>query len=314
MDYKDFTDKTIKILKEAKIPLSLTEILEIIQQKFRDKKVINLINYDWKEIVDYLNDESEMKKAGIKKISEKPDRFLMNDFLNEELPDRTTVLESELSLKQKDIRTNINPDIIPHFLSYYMGQYLNVYTKSITKKDDDTSNYIRWLHPSMIGVHFRRDLSDYEDEESVGNIRNITDYIDVYSFEIIKKLGFYNLKESYFQTISTSYWANQSYMVCVEIEDENDESFQKDLLNLGKNYGIGLIKLNIINPDASIIIVPARIKKDIDWEMTDKLSEENVKFKNLFNNIIKNYKSDELKKEHFDEIKTKNELFLMLEE
>jgi hypothetical protein len=133
-------------------------------------------------------------------------------------------------------------------------------------------------------------------------------YIYTYSFEIIKKIGFYNLKEAYFQALSTSYWANKSYLVCVEIEDEYDISFKEDLINLGRKYGVGLIKINIFNPDASNIIMPACPKRDIDWEMTDKLSEENINFKSLFRDIVKNYKKEELNREHFNSIKSKEHL------
>ncbi len=306
MKEKDLVNQVTEIIKEKNIPLSNTEMIEIMHQ--HSDKYLKDIDFDYActKLEDILNKEIENKSNNLVKLYNSPDRFYMKDSPTEGLPDRTNIPDNKLTHRQKDILSNIDTNLIHDFLSYYFNNYLDVNTKTITYKDSDTSNYIKWLHPSMVGVYYKNTLSNLDKKEKT--INDIINFVYIYSFEIVKKIGFYNLKEAYFQALSTSYWANKSYLVCVEIEDENDITFKEDLYNLGNKYGMGLLKINIFNPDSSNIIMPACSKRDIDWEITDKLTEENINFKSLFRDIIKNYKKEELDKEHFNNVKSKEHL------
>lgn len=79
---------------------------------------------------------------------------------------------------------------------------------------------------------------------------------------IKKEITFSNLRESYFQAISNSSWANEGYLVTAKLL--NDEEFHSELRRLTSAFGIGIIKLDIEDPDASEILYPAIYKTDID--------------------------------------------------
>ncbi|GAA5252219.1 hypothetical protein [Candidatus Rickettsia kedanie] len=50
-------------------------------------------------------------------------------------------------------------------------------------------------------------------------------------------------------------------------------------------HGIGFILVDIENPDDSKILIPARERPEIDWNMANRLVEENKDFENYINNI-----------------------------
>ncbi len=97
--------------------------------------------------------------------------------------------------------------------------------------------------------------------------------INLFSFELKQELNFSNLRASFFQTVSNSTWANESYLVAAEIS--NEEEFTKELTRLSSSFGIGVIKLNIEEPDSTEIILPAKIRETLDWDTIDKLTMNN---------------------------------------
>ena len=82
--------------------------------------------------------------------------------------------------------------------------------------------------------------------------------IKLYSYEVKRELNFSNLRESYFQAVSNSSWANEGYLVAAEID--SDDEFLDEIKMLSNYFGIGLIKLNINSPDSSEIIYLAKQK------------------------------------------------------
>ena len=47
---------------------------------------------------------------------------------------------------------------------------------------------------------------------------------------------------------------------------------------LAAAHGIGLIQLDSTNPVESQIMIPARERPEIDWDMCNRLTEENTDF------------------------------------
>lgn len=90
-----------------------------------------------------------------------------------------------------------------------------------------------------------------------------------------------NIREYFFQTVSNSSWANESYLSVVTIEDKAYDEFTL----LTRLHGVGLIKLNVENPDKSSIIIPATKRSDIDFGMVDKIFKENKSFQDFMKNI-----------------------------
>jgi hypothetical protein len=75
-----------------------------------------------------------------------------------------------------------------------------------------------------------------------------------------------------------------------------------EIRRLSNSFGIGLIVLDINNPDDSEIILEARHKDILDIEMMNKISSINDNFKEFLTRIKIDLNSKEIRKEKFDKI------------
>ncbi len=82
----------------------------------------------------------------------------------------------------------------------------------------------------MVGCYFPLDEWKPEVFELSSSIGNVS--IRIFSFEIKQELNFNNLREAFFQTVSNSSWANESYLVAAKIQ--NDEEFSNELKRLSR--------------------------------------------------------------------------------
>lgn len=83
-----------------------------------------------------------------------------------------------------------------------------------------------------------------------------------------KTLNFTNLREYYFQAVSNSSWANEGYIVALDIDE--DDSFLAELKRLNNAFGIGVIKLNDEN------IIMSNLKSDRAGIIADVLIKHRV--------------------------------------
>ncbi len=119
------------------------------------------------------------------------------------------------------------------------------------------------------------------------------------SFELKRELSFGNLRESFFQTVSNSSWANESYLVAAEISEE--EEFRSELSRLSTSFGIGVIKLNFDDPHSSDIIFPAKYREALDWETINKLTM-NSDFKEFISTVKIDITSKKIHKKEYDQV------------
>ena len=52
----------------------------------------------------------------------------------------------------------------------------------------------------------------------------------------------------------------------------------KELTMLAATHGIGVIQLDSSAPSESQVLIPARERPDVDWDMCNRLTEENSDF------------------------------------
>ena len=144
----------------------------------------------------------------------------------------------------------------------------------------------KWLHPDLVGVYFPfYDKVRAYDKVLIDLQKNLSsNSIKIYSFEMKKNLEMNNLREAYFQAVSNSSWANEGYLVCLELA--NDDDLIEEIRRLNNSFGIGVIQLHAEQIYESEIIAPARIKKDLDMDTMDRLAGDNKDFKEFLQNII----------------------------
>ena len=123
----------------------------------------------------------------------------------------------------------------------------------------------------------------------------------LFSFELKKELSFSNLKESYFQAVSNSTWANEGYLVVFE---EIKDKVLGELRRLNQSFGIGVIKLESEISNSKILL-PAK-EREIDIPTLNMLIEQSPKdfkpFMKKINKQIEKGLDTAIEIEGFDEV------------
>ena len=297
-----FLQLALKVLQEAKTPLSSEEIWEYAKSKGYDVDVGTQGKTPWKTISAIIYVNIRDKSNSPFKITEtRPKKFYLKAWSKEfDVSKATEEKPSIVPIPKK--KEYLEKDLHP-FLSYYAFYYMKTCVKTIQHTKSDKKEFGEWVHPDMVGCYFPLEEWNPEVIDFSYQIRNVA--IKLYSFEIKRELTFTNLREAFFQTVSNSTWANESYLVAAQIQ--NDEEFLDELKRLSGSFGIGIIKLNIDDPDSSEIMLPAKIKEYLDWDTINKLTM-NPDFKEFIKRIKTDIQSKEVRKEKYDKVLDKEVL------
>ena len=160
-------------------------------------------------------------------------------------------------------------------LSEYLINECRIYSKRIDEqksKNNRGSNGNMWLHPDIVGVEI---LDKDWDPLIKGCVKGSgSNKLKLYSYEVKRKINATNLRESFFQAVSNSSWANQGYLVAAELKSDVFE----ELKMLSSLHGIGFIFLDKENPSESQILLQAKEKDNVDWASANRLLEQNPDF------------------------------------
>lgn len=171
----------------------------------------------------------------------------------------------------------LEANLYPLLASYVNSQH-NVFAKRIDEKTSSNSrgpNGNKWLFPDLVGIEdFGHDWNDEIKKcvKETGDKR-----ARLWSFEVKVLLNRSNVRESWFQAVSNSSWANFGYLVASQIATDSI----KELRILSAVHGIGVIRLDVENPAESEILIPAKEKFEIDWDTCNRLVDENKDFKSF---------------------------------
>jgi len=299
-----FKELAKKVLEEEGRPLSVEEIWNLAVKKGYDKLCGTQGKTPWSSIAAQIYiDIRDNPNSPFVKIDSKPRKFFLKTLVSE---DRLKEIKKKEKgkIEAPKILGYSEKDLHP-VLSYFAYTYMKVYTKTIRhEKSNKRKKYAQWLHPDIVGVYFpigewTSEVIDFAKE--IGSPSII-----LYSFEIKKELGFHNLRESFFQAVSNSSWANEGYLVSANIDQ--DDELLSELKRLSAAFGIGIIKLDISDPDSSEVILPAKHKNELDWDTVNKLADENPDFRKFLQRIKIDLSSNEVRKERYDKIYDSEEL------
>ncbi|CAB3665260.1 hypothetical protein LMG1866_00774 [Achromobacter ruhlandii] len=183
-------------------------------------------------------------------------------------------------------------------LSRYLWEEFRLYSKRIDEKRSSNKrgpNGNRWLYPDVVGME---DLgSDWHQE-----VRDcVNQYSDkrtkLWSFEAKLLINRSNVRECFFQAVSNSSWSNFGYLVAAEIGGQDT---LKELRLLFAAHGIGFIKLDLDNPVDSQVLIPARERDEIDWDMANRLATENRDFLDYVKLVKQFYQTGEARRVDWD--------------
>lgn len=301
-----FLELARKVLREENKPLTVDEIWEIAQKT--EYGVATKGKTPWRTIgAQIYVDIRDNKNSLFIKIDSKPRKFFLKELISEEVLKKIKEREEkavEVPTKTKYSEGDLHP-LLTYFAYTYMG---GIYTKTIKHQKSSRKKYAQWLHPDLVGVYFPIGewINEVLDFGMVVGIR----LAKLYSFEMKKELTFSNIRESFFQTVSNSSWANEGYLVAPKISQ--DEEFMFELKRLSTSFGIGIIKVDIDDPDSSEVLSPAKFKTELDWDTINKLAGENADFKELITRIKNDLSSKEVRKEKYDRIHNAEKLKEMI--
>ena len=213
--------------------------------------------------------------------------------------EQTDVEQIEEAEKETPKNGHPEHDSYP-LLCEYLYNELGIYPKRIDEKKSSNSkgsNGNKWLHPDIVGL---QNLSEgWCNDVLACSSKHAFNKSSLWSFEVKIKINLSNVREYFFQTVSNSSWANNSYLVAQDIDDKA----MNELRILCSGHNIGVILLNKDMPIESQILIPATEKPNLDWNMIDRIVKENPDFKEYINLITEFYQTGKIKERDWD-IKT----------
>lgn len=297
MSKMTFLKLSEKVILEEKKPVTPMEIWNIGKQKGYTDEMETQGKTPWQTIGARIYvDIRDNQESIFLKIKSKPVKFFLKSLVSGQ--ELQKIEKKEIEKAEKPKKNGFSERELHPFLSYYTYNYMHVFTKTIFHEKSNKKSFTQWIHPDIVGVYFpigewQEDLLNFSKEIGASSMK-------LFSFELKKELDFHNLRESFFQAVSNSSWANEGYLVAVEID--SDEEFQYEIKRLSTSFGIGIIQIDIDDPDSTRTIYPAKFKNELDWENMNKLADENPDFKEFLRRIKTDYKSNEVRKELYDKI------------
>lgn len=282
-----FLDLSIETLKIVRKPLSPREIWDSAMHLKIASKINTNGKTPWATLAAriYVDIEQNESSAFIQ-VSKRPAKFFLKELMSSAIPvdkfegDHEKEIE-KLQYNERDLHPLLVKAVYahPHFKCYCKTIF---HEASVKKK----KGYNKWLHPDIVGIYFP--FKDYISETRKLQEAFKIGAFKLFSFELKIDITFQNLREYYFQAVSNSSWANEGYLVTLNIEDDPD--LKDELRRLNNSFGIGVIQLDAEDIESSEIILPAKEKTLLDWETINRLAEDNTDFKNFIEYLLDDIK------------------------
>ncbi|MFP6227551.1 HTH domain-containing protein [Helicobacter pylori] len=268
-----------KVLEQAEKPLSVKEIFEKACEMGLDKernggKILphslgSTLSQDKKQF--YVIDREE-----------EPFRYWLKsrerEFPPQETPDAKEEDDEQIECSDtaKKQKTSFDESDLHPLLVKFLDEDPNFKLLCKTIRHEECKKgeggECKWNYPDIVGVYFPYNkyfpYNGYEEEtlkflQHTGQKRH-----KLFSFELKTSIGFPNLKESYFQAVSNSTWANEGYLVVFILDDE----VLNELRRLNQSFGVGVIKLESEISNSKILL-PAK-EREIDIPTLNMLVEQ----------------------------------------
>ncbi|MCQ2702310.1 hypothetical protein JT141_00395 [Helicobacter pylori] len=289
MTYKELSKK---VLEQAGKPLSVKEIFEKACEMGLDKERPSIGKTPWSTIGSDLGKD---KKQFYVARKEKGTHYYWlksreREFPPQETPDSKEEddEQSECSDTAEKQKTSFNERDLHKLLVKFLSEDPNFRLLCKTIRHEECKKgkggECMWNYPDIVGVYFP--YNKYKEETLKFLHHTGQEKHKLFSFELKKELSFSNLKESYFQAVSNSTWANEGYLVVFEIEYK----VFGELRRLNQSFGIGVIKLESEISNSKILL-PAK-EREIDMQTLNMLIDDSPEdFKPFIKDINKQIKA-----------------------
>lgn len=291
-----------KVLEIKKQPLNPNRIYKIADELDLAKELNLSGKTPWDSFsAQIYSDLKENDNSIFEKISEKPILIKLKS---------QNLTFSDAASEVKQAKSAFDECDLHPLLANFVGlsPNFNARVKTIFHESSIKSKKGRdkWLYPDIVGVSFEHE--SYEDSVLNFAAKLVKIPLKIYSFEMKKYLSIANLKEYYFQTVSNSSWANEGYLVALDI-DESDEELMELIGSLNSSFGIGILGLDSENLAQSKILAQPKFRANLDFNIINELCKKNPHF-NKFLETVKDYDSKNKKcfDGEFDRILTDDEM------
>ncbi len=310
-----FIELAEKTLEQTNKPLSPNEIWDMSNKLGIAEQFHTEGKTPWNSIGARLyTDIRDNQNSIFIQISSRPSKFFLKRLVTDEIQLKQEV-EKDIKNKEKALENSSTfkeRDLHPLLVKFINSDsHFKALSKTIfhevSKKSQKGFN--KWLHPDIVGVYFPFD--DYLDKIQKVQQAFSINALKIYSFEMKIFISLSNLRESYFQAVSNSSWANEGYLVALRIEE--DSSLFDEMRRLNNAFGIGIIKLNPEYIEQSEILFPAKENITMDWDTINRLAEENDNFEQFMSDIIEDIKLQKVKS-NYDKILNDDELNKLITE
>ncbi|EPE6971855.1 HTH domain-containing protein [Campylobacter upsaliensis] len=300
-----YKELIIEVLKEAKKPLSVSEIWEKACEMGLEKRLSSI----GQTPTQTLWNRFFVNRDDFIKATQKPITFWLrsrqNELINLNLSEEKEVRLEKTKFNERDLHP-----LLVKFLYENLDFRLNSKTIYHEKSKKSENGKDKWNYPDIVGVYFPYD--DYQNE-TLGLLESLKlNSYKIFSFELKISINFSNLKESYFQAVSNSSWANEGYLVVLK---ELDSEVLSELRRLNQSFGIGVIQLDGSEISNSKIVLSAK-EKALDMQTIDMLVDKNEDFKKFINDINQQIRAgkDAKIQAEFDRVKSDEEMAKYLKE
>ena len=291
-----------KVLEIKKQPLNPNRIYKIADELDLAKELNLSGKTPWDSFsAQIYSDLKENDNSIFEKISEKPILIKLKS---------QNLTFSDAASEVKQAKSAFDERDLHPLLANFVGlsPNFNARVKTIFHESSIKSKKGRdkWLYPDIVGVSF--EYESYEDSVLNFAAKFVKIPLKIYSFEMKKYLSIANLREYYFQAVSNSSWANEGYLVALDI-DESDEELMELIGSLNSSFGIGVLSLDSENLAQSKILAQPKFRANLDFNIINELCKKNPHF-NKFLETVKDYDSKNKKRfdGEFDRILTDDEM------
>jgi uncharacterized protein len=249
---------------------------------------------------------TEVKRPGsaFGKIGARPAKFILQTTLKK-IPKETLAQISEIppsaTTSFSFAERELHPLLVRFAKDTFEADCKTIFHEKPVKKG---LKHNQWLHPDIAG--FALNSQDWGQEVVDLAQRSGAEIARLYSFEIKIEVNFQSLREFFFQAVSNSSWAHEGYLVAAEINQ--DPKFLDEITRLSQSFGIGIIHLNIKEPEESRIFLPARKNDEVDWETINRIAEDNPDFKGFVASVAKSINVNQIVAKEFDRVFEDKEL------
>lgn len=312
MAKKTFWNIIEDTIKKAGTPLSPKEIWDKSKTLGTRGEFVTSGKTPWATIAAYCYTDINRGGDGsaIIQTNERPAQFflrqLTKDLSNFDQMKQTAAAQEVAKLEKQESKKFNERDLHCILTAYAFGDpHFKAHLKTVfhEKSSKGANGQNEWLHPDLVGVYFP--FKDFKKETLEIQSHLTISTIRLFSFELKVSLNFANLRRYYFQAVSNSSWANEGYLVAIDIDE--DTTFRDELRRLCNAFGIGIIKLNIENIFESEILFPAADRQEIDWITVNRLAQENDDFSDFLKFINEDCKLGKVKSE-YDKVLTIEEI------